>query len=84
MLFRHKKELQDKYHFCFGEKIVTTRFLWYPLRLKNETRWLEKIGIIQIFYNYAWRDIEFIDENFIVEYANKLLINQKWMGTNGN
>lgn len=45
-----------------------TKFLWFPVRVGRETRWLERVTLIQkyeaeYFYaNHCWRTIEFKDK----------------------
>lgn len=35
-----------------GQKRTITKFAWFPIRLGNETRWLEKVHIHQKFVPY--------------------------------
>jgi hypothetical protein len=57
-----------------GAERVVRRFLWWPLRLQDEWRWLEWAAIRQMYkeravqrsatiYSYKWRwwDLEFAD-----------------------
>lgn len=32
---------------------VVTKFLWFPVRIANETRWLETVKINQIFKTFS-------------------------------
>jgi|GEM_PF-3940741 len=60
-----------------GDQVVRKRFLWLPLRLGEETRWLERARIVQEYVEvtqagitgtvcarYTWRDKCFHTEGF--------------------
>jgi hypothetical protein len=36
----------------FSERVVT-RFLVFPKTLEDETRWLEKTGVVQVYQKYT-------------------------------
>jgi hypothetical protein len=68
MRFTKKKEMMDAY---WSSKLkIKTRFLWLPVTIKGETRWLEKATIeyrvdwerdlVDDKY-YFWKPINFID-----------------------
>lgn len=68
MRFKHK----PTYYPYPDEKRIVFKFLWFPRRIGNETRWLEKARIIQIFKDYrdpllghGWKDLEFTEEYFL-------------------
>jgi hypothetical protein len=42
-----------------GEKRVITKFLFLPLCLKNDCRWLESASILQKYW-YGWENIKFV------------------------
>jgi hypothetical protein len=58
-----------------GDKKIVEKFLWLPIRIKNETRWLENVSIQYEYIRYgthdtntdivkrydAWIPIKFID-----------------------
>ena len=70
MRFTRKKEIRDAY---WSSKSKTkTKFLWLPVTIKGETRWLETATIEyrverekDLFGDvyYFWEPINFIDEN---------------------
>ena len=43
MRWTHKPEYMPRP----GEQRIVERFLWWPVRIENETRWLEKVRIQQ-------------------------------------
>ena len=67
MQIRHKQNKRPE----TGSKRFITKFLYFPLKIKNETRWLEKVTILQMFCSYfnsfgrgnkySWENITFID-----------------------
>lgn len=50
-----------------GETRVVNKFLFLPLRLKDETRWLEKTTVVQrgVYYigddKVVWKNVKFYD-----------------------
>jgi hypothetical protein len=50
-----------------GEKRKKTKFLWFPMTIDDETRWLERTTWIEKYYNlpyyWGWRPYEWIDED---------------------
>lgn len=50
---------------------VVTRFLWFPLTIKGETRWLEKVSYRQSYsgscYNPGWDGMEWLDNVHLKE-----------------
>lgn len=52
-----------------GDQRLVKRFLWLPLTLKDETRWLEKARIAQVLVHkcdgvnhfLAWENTQFYD-----------------------
>jgi len=50
-----------------GEKRKRTKFLWFPMTLDSETRWLERTTWIEKYYSlatwYGWRPYEWADED---------------------
>lgn len=53
---------------------VVTRFLWFPLTIGRETRWLERVSIRQRYFDTTqgpyipltqprqwWQNVEFVD-----------------------
>jgi len=49
MRFTRQKEMRDAYH--QKREVIKTGFLWFPLTLNLETRWLEKAEVV---YKVAW------------------------------
>ena len=45
-----------------NEERIIEKFLWLPLILAGEKRWLEYVKIKQIFTNGKWDNIKFIEE----------------------
>lgn len=45
-----------------GTGRVILQFLWFPKTLKNETRWLEKAPVLQIYDCEKWNDFRFIPD----------------------
>jgi hypothetical protein len=70
--------IENEYKCNTNSKQIVTKFLFFPLRLKNETRWLETIQIKQQFSCTRWKNVEFIDEKRIIDRTNLLLKDQKW------
>ncbi len=49
-----------------GSFRVIKKFLWWPLKIGEETRWLETASIKQeYYYFYGWSNSTFKDENTI-------------------
>ena len=70
MRFTKEKELIDAY--WSSKPKIKTKFLWLPVTIKGETRWLEKATIeykVSFGYDlmgvkyYFWEPINFIEEN---------------------
>lgn len=51
-----------------GTTRVITKFLWFPCKIDEETRWLERTTIIQKYCNwwdtnkYKWVNERFLDD----------------------
>ena len=69
MRFTKEKELRDNY--IKSTRKTKTKFLWLPLTIYGETRWLETATIeYRVEYedglmsgrNYYWKPFNFIDE----------------------
>lgn len=63
MRWGHKSKYQTEY-----KRYIITRFAWLPIRIKGETRWLEKCHIRAYFWfgnlsgKKYWEYEEFVDE----------------------
>ena len=44
-----------------GEVRTVSYFALLPIRIDNETRWLEEVRVRQIFNRGIWEDIGFVD-----------------------
>ena len=51
-----------------GDKRIIEKFLWFPIEIDGETRWLEKCKILQCVkrsgddpYSFIWMDMNWID-----------------------
>ena len=69
MRFTKQRELREKY--MNGERKLVQKFLWFPLTIDGETRWLETAEILykvkkgeDIFCKayYYWAPMKFINE----------------------
>ena len=72
MKIKFNEKLEPKHY----DKKIITEFLWFPVRINNEIRWLEKATILyeyDIVYNgweqyfdidgdFDWVAIKFMDE----------------------
>jgi hypothetical protein len=45
-----------------GDTKITKKFLWFPKRINNETRWLEVASWKSILTTFTWRDVSW--ENY--------------------
>ena len=72
MRFTKKKEMIDVY--WSSKKKIKTKFLWLPITIDGETRWLEKATIEyrvdcerDFVYDeyYVWKPLNFIDNEQI-------------------
>ena len=45
-----------------GDERIIKKFLWFPLVLVGEKRWLEKVEITQLFNNGKWSDLKFVEK----------------------
>lgn len=64
MRFTQQKDMRDSYR--SNTKKIKTKFLWWPVSIDGETRWLETATIqyrvlTENFYDYYWSPINFID-----------------------
>lgn len=57
MRFKHEDRSRLKH-------VVVERFLWFPLRIKNETRWLEKAKYSGVWY-YDFDGWNFLEREWI-------------------
>lgn len=73
-----------------GDTKTVKKFLWFPMTLQNETRWLEKAEIVyivdlELLYDYAiswsWKPFRFADQpepenhhRYLDKYKNKKCI----------
>ena len=50
----------------YGDQRIITKFAWFPIEIKREVRWLERVTILQMYENdwdgYHWVNICFVDE----------------------
>jgi len=69
MRFTKEKQLKDAY--WSGTKRTKTKFLWWPMTIDGETRWLETAKVMykvkrseDILWNahYYWAPMKFINE----------------------
>lgn len=69
MRFTRKKQLMEAY--LDSTKKIKTKFLWWPMTIDGETRWLETATIMyrvkkdeDIFSNtiYYWKPWEFVNK----------------------
>ena len=70
MRFTQKKELLEAYF--NDDKKTKTKFLWWPMTISGETRWLETAEIVYVVrkelnfflddYYYYWSPREFINK----------------------
>jgi hypothetical protein len=70
MIFTKKKEMIEAY--WSSKRKIKDKFLWFPVTINGETRWLEKATIeyrvdcerdlVDNKY-YFWKPINFIEEN---------------------
>ncbi len=47
MRWKHEVKEKDRSPKYEGETRIVSKFLWFPKRLKNETRWLENTKIVE-------------------------------------
>ncbi len=56
-----------------GQTRIILKFLWLPLKLQNQTRWLE-MGMVKQWrnpYTYQWENIEWADDAKLVDCNGK-------------
>jgi hypothetical protein len=46
---RWRRKRKEEQTFAHGDYRTTVRFLWWPLTLKGQTRWLERAEIREIY-----------------------------------
>lgn len=68
---RFTKQAQLRKHYYNNTKKTETKFLWWPMKIDGETRWLETTTIeyrvdyeYNLFYekHYYWKPFRFIDK----------------------
>lgn len=72
MRWNHRPNLR------LGDRRVVTKFLWWPKRIDNQTRWLEcatyaqtvhecrdSLRGVDVFY-YGWKDTEWVDKSYTI------------------
>jgi hypothetical protein len=67
MRFIDKNYIDEAIEATKTERVIT-KFLWFPVKIENETRWLETVSIKQTKIQYVedWaRHWGWVDSNFI-------------------
>jgi len=70
MRFKHIEKTKLKE----GQTRTIKKFLWLPLRLKNETRWMEFATINQETYNQIIYPIEYGSPSHTIKWINKSFV----------